>query len=375
MARLRIAGQRIAARRLERPADVVRWLGAVQAQDHLGALWAIGLRTRGATEADVERAIAERAIVRTWPMRGTLHLVPAEDVRWMLALLAPRVVTRRAAAYRALGLDDGAFARSRDAVARALEGGRRLGREALYGVLRDARVPTGGQRGIHVLSRLAMEGLVCHATREGKQQTFALLDEWVPAARPRAREEALAALARRYFTGHGPATPDDLAWWAGLGAREAREAVELARPELVAETAGGRALWRAAAAGRATAGSPAAHLLPPFDELLVGYRDRSATLTPAHAARVHALLSPTVVAGDRVVGTWTRTVAVDEVVVRVEPFARMGRAVAAAIAAGAARYGRFLGRKVVVREQAPAPGRGDAPSRRQDGRPPGCSRR
>src|SRR6266540_1053035 len=249
-------------------------------QDYLGALWAVGLRTRAATETDVERAVAERSIVRTWPMRGTVHFVAAEDARWMLALLAPRVIASRVARYRELGLDDAAFGTSRDAVARALDGGRRLGRDALYRVLGQEGVSTDGQRGIHVLARLAQEQLICFAARDGKQQTFALLDEWLPPAK------ALAELATRYFTGHGPATFQDLAWWSGLSAADAREALELARPKLVRDSVAGRVLWRAAAPPAGTRAWPAAHLLPAFDELLVGYRDRSATLDAAFAARV-----------------------------------------------------------------------------------------
>jgi hypothetical protein len=348
LARRRLLAQRVTGARFADPREAVSFLCAVQAQDYLGALWAVGLRTRGANETAVERAIADRSVVRTWPMRGTLHLVSAADVRWMLALLAPAAVAASAARERQLGLDDAAFARSRDLLARALHGGRRLTRDALYAALREGGVSPAGQRGIHVLSRLSQERFLCPAAREGKQQTFALFEEWVPAARALPRAEALAELAARYFTGHGPATVEDLAWWAGLPARSAREAVALARPRLARQLVDGRELWRSASASPRRSSSGGMHLLPPFDELLVGYRDRSAILDPAHAERVNHLLSPTIVADDRVVGTWTRSLKGDSVVVKAAFFERSGRARQEALAAAAERYAAFVGRRVVL---------------------------
>jgi hypothetical protein len=200
-------------------------LGAVQAQDYLGALWAIGLRLRAA-ETAIEQAIATRSIVRTWSMRGTLHFVAAEDVRWMLGLLAPRSLASSLGRLRALELDQAVFNRSRDLFIAALSGGKQLRREAMLELLASANISPGGQRGIHILGRLAQEGLICFGAREGKQHTFALLEEWVPQAMlrlgPKSRDEALAELARRYFTGHGPATLPDFVWWSGLTTSEAR---------------------------------------------------------------------------------------------------------------------------------------------------------
>ncbi|HVF66173.1 MAG TPA: crosslink repair DNA glycosylase YcaQ family protein, partial [Pyrinomonadaceae bacterium] len=128
----RLANQHLSRQVFEKPSDVVRHLGAVQAQDYLASLWAVGLRTKGATEADVERALADRSVVRTWPMRGTLHFVPAADARWMLGLLTPRVVARSAARYRQLELDERTFARCGEVFVRALRGGKSLTRAATY---------------------------------------------------------------------------------------------------------------------------------------------------------------------------------------------------------------------------------------------------
>jgi hypothetical protein len=203
IARLRLEAQRVSAPRFTRPEELVSWLGAVQAQDYLGALWAVGLRTEMAREADVERALAEGAIVRTWPMRGTLHFVAAADARWMVELLAPRRISGAASRFRQLGLDDATFTRAGRVLEKRLAAGP-LTRPRVYDALEQARISTAGQRGIHILWRLAHETRICFGPREGKQPTFVLFDAWLPDARRLPRDEALAELAVRYFRGHGP---------------------------------------------------------------------------------------------------------------------------------------------------------------------------
>jgi len=204
IARLRLHNQQIAGATFNQPSDVVAWLGAVQAQDYLGALWAVGLRMRNAVEADIERALANRTIIRTWPMRGTLHFVAAADVRWMIELLTPRIVAGSARRlHQQFGLDEATFARGKELFARALQGGKQLTRNAMYKALEAGGISTDGQRGLHILGRLAHDGVICFGARVGKQQTFALLDELVIAPTPfaklkRAETRAIAEAASRY---------------------------------------------------------------------------------------------------------------------------------------------------------------------------------
>lgn len=347
IARLRLRAQRIAATSFRQPHEVVEWLGAVQAQDYLGALWAVGLRLERAGEADVERALAGRTLLRTWPLRGTLHFVPARDARWMLRLTAPRIVARAARRYRELGLDAATFARSRRLLVRALEGGRRLTRPAAFQLLQAAGISTAGQRGIHLLARHALEGVLCYGPREGKQQSFVLLDEWAPAPRALERDEALAEIARRYFTGHGPATAADFTWWTGLVAADVRAAIDLAGTRLRRERIGDRTYWSGERGRPAGTGAPRATLLPAFDELVVGYRDRSALYHPAHGREINpggnGMLSPTVVLDGRVVGTWRRTLGRKGVAVEPALFAPLDRGGLRALSAASERYARFLG--------------------------------
>ena len=349
IAELRLHNQRLAGAGFKRPAEVVAWLGAVQAQDYLGSLWALGLRMKTATEAAIEKAIADRTIIRTWPMRSTLHFVTPADIRWMLTLLASRVIAGRRSRYRQLELDQDVFDRSRDPVTRALEGGRQLTRDALYEVLEAAGIATIGQRGIHILQRLALDGLLCFAARQGKQPTLALLEEWVPPARMLERDEALAELAARYYKSHGPATLQDFTWWSGLTVADAKEGIELAGPRLEQEVIDGQAYWLAAGSPGASP-SPTALLLPPYDEYTVSYKDRSAVLDPAHGGRIsgNGIFYPVIVLEGQVVGTWKRAFKKGSVVITLSPFAPLKKKERQAVAEEAERYGAFLGMPAVV---------------------------
>ncbi len=352
--RLRLYNQYISRASFRNPADVVGWLGAVQAQDYLGALWALGLRMAEAAEKDVEKAITDRTIVRTWPMRRTLHFVAAADVRWMLELLTPRIIAASAKRSVLVGLDEKVFARSRKLFVRALEGGKQLQREAMYRVLETAGIATSDYRGLHILARLAQEGLLCFAAREGKQPTFALLDEWVPAARSLPRDEALAELARRYFTSHGPATVQDFVWWSGLTTTDAKAGIEMAKSHLVHEKIDGQAYWLASsmpARPSAKAASPIAYLLPPYDEYTVAYKDRSAVLDPLHNKLVNTgngVFSPIIVVDGQVVGMWKRAVKKAAVEITLTPFTTINKTAMRAVAAAANRYSEFLGAPVVL---------------------------
>ncbi len=345
--RRRLGAQGLASSGFEGPAEVVAWFGAMQAQDYLGALWAVGMRTANARESDVDAALAAGAIVRSWPMRGTLHFLPAADARWMIELLAPRAVARATARLAKLGLDAALLSRARRALVKALEGGRRLTRPAAYRVLEAARVPADAERGLHVLWRLAHEGLLCFGPREGKQQTFVLLEEWLPRSKRRPRDEALGELARRYFSAHGPATLRDFAWWSSLTLAEARKAAALAEPLLEREVIGGETYVSGASPPPGVArASGRAQALPAYDEFFVGYADRRAALAPADAPKVtpFQLLGPVLLVDGRMVGSWQRTLDGGRVAFTTKPLAPLTGAKATAVRGALARYARFVER-------------------------------
>ena len=341
---LRLYNQKIARQDLGTPAEVVAHLGAVQAQDFAGAKWAIGLRLPGANEADVEQAIAERTIVRTWPMRGTLHFVPAADVRWMLDLMASRIVAGSVARYRSLGLDEYVLGRSGELLATALSGGQSISRRGLYSVLDSAGMPAADGRGLHILGHHAQKGLICFAAREGKEPTFALLDEWVPHARNLDRDQALAELAKRYFTGHGPATLQDFAWWSGLPLRDLRAGIEMAGGHLGRMVLKGVEYWHGALPDDATISSDI-YLLPPFDEYTVAYKDRSAVVRPQYAARASSggVFRPIIVVDGQVVGTWKSSVKKGQITVTPIPFGKMNKSAQREFRTAAERYAKFIG--------------------------------
>lgn len=315
VAQARLVAQRLAGPKAPTPAEAVQWLTAMQAQDYAGALTSIGLRTRGRLRAEVVAALDTGAIVRSWPMRGTLHLTAAQDLSWMLRLLTPRVIKGSAARRRGLGLDEPQLERARELSIDALSGGRQLRRADLLASWDKAGLDPDGQRGVHVLRYLAMTGTLVFGPTAAGEQLVVLLDEWVRQPRDLDRDQALCELAVRYFRSHGPATALDLAAWSGLTAGDTRTAITLARPSLASLTiAGTEHLLDPQTPERLAAAPEHAEgvlLLPGFDEFLLGYRDRSAQLDPAWAGRIvpggNGIFRPTVVSAGRVVGTWTRT--------------------------------------------------------------------
>ena len=344
----RLCQQQIVASHCRTPTEVVATLGAMQAQDYPGGLWAIGLRQPNCTEQGVEKAITERTIVRTWPMRGTLHFVTATDVRWMLALLTPRIIAGTASRARDLELDDHVFARCGKLFVRALTGGRQLTREAMMDLLEANKIVTAQQRGYHILWRLAQAGVIVFAARVGKSHTFALLEEWLPAVKSPAREAALTELARRYFTSHGPATLTDFAGWSGLKVTDARAGIEGATRHLRSEKLDGVNYWLSATATLPCNESPTTHLLPGFDEFILGYKDRSAVLAREHAKKIipggNGMFMPTIIVNSRVVGTWKRTLKKDHVAITTDYFKPVKKAEKKALATTAEQYSTFMAR-------------------------------
>jgi hypothetical protein len=343
----RLSNQRIIPPYLDQPEQVVRWMGAMQAQDYAQVVWAIGLRTSSARLTDVEEAIAARKILRTWPMRSTIHFVAAEDARWMVRLSAERMLAADRRRQEQLNLDEAVLEQCRRLFYDALRGDRQLTRPEMMTLLENAGISTENGRGYHILYYAALTGLICFGPMQDKQQTFALLDEWAPGARELPREEALAELAGRYFASHGPATLRDFTWWTGLAASDARAGLDAARKGLAAITAGGKEYWMAAGAPDGAAhDSETAHLLPGFDEYLLGYTERSAVLANEHAQKIvpgwNGVFRPILVIAGQVCGTWQRSIKKNSLEIALAPFAPLAIAPERLFAA-ARRYSDFMG--------------------------------
>ncbi|MEU8419289.1 winged helix DNA-binding domain-containing protein [Micromonospora sp. NPDC048835] len=339
-------------------ADVVEWFGAMQAQDLASGLWSLGARLPGHGIADVQAALERREALRTWPMRGTVHLVPPADARWMLELTGVRslagVATRRAQ----LGLTETDADRAVDVLGTALAGGGRLTRAQCLAALRAAGLGTDGQRGYHLLWFASVRGVTCVAPNVGTEQTFALLDEWAPRSHRLERDEALAVLAHRYVRGHGPVTDREFAGWSGLTLTDARRGLVAAGEALSTVRVDGTpmyvdaALADAALSDAALTDAPRAApddvlALPGFDEYLLGYRDRTLMLDPAHQAAVvpgnNGIFQATVVRAGRVVGVWKRKIGRTAVTVTIQPLTTLDTAARARVEQALGRYADFLG--------------------------------
>ncbi|UOY03556.1 winged helix DNA-binding domain-containing protein [Blastococcus sp. PRF04-17] len=335
---------RLAALRLVGPgeptaADAVRVLGAVQAQDYPGALTSVALRTASRLRKDVVAALDSGAVVRSWPMRGTLHFVAAEDLRWFLDTVGVRMVSTVSRRWADLGLDEAHAERARELVDAALSTRGRLSRAELLAAIADGGVEVTGQRGAHLIGYLALTGTTCLGPTDGeREQLFVRLVDWVPDRRLE-REQALAELALRFFTGHGPATVPDLVRWAGSTVRDVRTGLAAVRDRLESVTVEGTEyLMDPATPGRLAAARAEAEgllLLPGFDEFVLGYGDRTAVLPAEFAERIvpgnNGMFRPTVVHGGQVVATWRWTGRGATRAVAVEPFRELPDDAAAAI--------------------------------------------
>jgi Winged helix DNA-binding domain len=351
IAALRLHNQQITQTRLNQPEQVVAWLGGMQGQDYAGAKWSIGLRLPNTTDADVARAIDTAKIIRTWPMRGTLHFVAAADVRWILSLTSPKNIAGSLRRREALELDDKTLARCREVFIKTLQGGKQKSREEMYAALASAGISTEGQRGYHILLSAALHGLICFAATTDKEQTFALLDEWVAPAEEKSHDEALAELALSYFSSRAPVTIQDFIWWSGLSASEAREGFEAVKSNFVAEVIGDKTYW--VPSNIVVPKAPvSAFALPGFDEYLLGYKDRSAVLAPTYAEQVcpggNGVFFSTIVIDGRVVGTWKRTIKKSRIEVVAMPFDMLNKADKKHFVEAVNRYGEFLGMPVAV---------------------------
>jgi Winged helix DNA-binding domain len=358
--RLRLRAQRLAGRRPGDVAEVVRAVGGLQAQDTPASRLAVRARSTGLDSDAVRRACnQDRSVVRTWAMRGTLHMVAASDAGWLVALLGPGFAAGNRRRRLQLGLDDARCERALAALPAVLAGGPLSRAGVVAGLAAEGvEIEPRGQAPAHLVGYAAMRGLICRGPDlDGDEPSYVLLEAWAGAGRALGPDEALAELARRYLGGHGPAAPEDLAAWSGLALGRARRAFDLVAGELEEVALDGRPLW--APAGTVAADPPAGpsgpvvRLLGRFDDYLLGWRGRDLVLDPGFAGRVQAgggWIHPAVVVDGRVAGTWRARRARGRLELTVEPFGgRLPRGARPALEAEAADVGRFLGAEPVLR--------------------------
>jgi hypothetical protein len=350
--RMRLNNQRLAQAMPGKPSDVVSWLGAIQAQDYAAAKWAVGQRTQGSTDAAVEQALDSGAILRTHVMRPTWHFVAPADIRWLLALTAPHVNAANGPYYRKHELDQSIFKRSNAALEKALRGGKQLTRNELASALQHAGIAMDGLRLTLLMMHAELDAVICSGPRRGKQFTYALLDERVPSAKTRERDQALAELTERYYASRGPATIQDYAWWSGLPVADARLGLEMVKSKLEHDTVNDQTYWFLSQAPRANDLALTAYLLPNYDEYIVGYNDRSAIFDSTRAkllgARGSVLFAHTMLVNGQVIGAWTRVLRKDSVTIKARPINPLTKSQERAVMAAVVQYGAFLGLPVAL---------------------------
>lgn len=344
----RLSNQYITTSPAKTAGEVVSHLCAMQAQDYAGAKWSIGLRAPGLTDGMVEDAITNRAIIRISSIRGTLHFIAPEDVRWIANLIKPRLVASCGTFYKSLDLNEALFSSSHAIFRKALEGGKQLLRDELKAALDRKKIDTSGQRMNHFITRAGVDQVICCAPRRGKEFTYALLDEWLPPAEKRSKQEGLHTLALRYFTSHGPATAQDFAWWCGFTLTDVKAAIQAAGKTLQQVTFNNQAYWMAPGKETAPAGSPL-FLLPGFDEYYIGYSDRLLIGDEAilkKLIRPNGILQPIIVSNGSIAGNWKRTIHKNTLLLEAEPFAPLSTARKKAMIQRSKDFGAFMGMPV-----------------------------
>lgn len=346
IANLRLVNQQIAGTRFKSAKDLVAWMGAMQAQDSAMVKWAVGVRLTNATDKFVEAALDSAEIIRTHVLRPTWHLVSADDLRWMLELTAPQIKRTLKTRHTELGLTESVLSKSRKVMEKILRDGNHSTRDELIVEFNKVNIATDENRASHIFAAAELNGLICSGKTKGGKQTFSLLNEWVPQTQPIGREEALALLAKRYFSSHGPATLDDFNWWSGLSAGDARRALDMVKSKLSSAVVDSKTYWFIESDVKA---KDSVFLLPAFDEFIISYKDRSATITFENHKRAvssNGIFHPTIVANGETVGVWKRVVKKDKVILEFEFFAQIKPALQRMFEIACVHYGEFLERRI-----------------------------
>lgn len=346
---LRLRAQHLASAPFKQPEDVVRHLGAVQAQDFLGAKWSLRMRMSAGTDASISQAYDDGKFLRTHVLRPTWHFVMPEDLRWMMELTAPRVRAFLAHYDRKLHLTPDVFRRSTRVIAKALEKHGHLTRNELAVHLKAARLPHEGQRLGHQMAHAELDALICSGRMKGKQFTYALVEERAPKQRKLAHDEALAELAARYIAGHGPAQAKDFAWWSSLSMKDVKAGLAM-NAALKRETINGKEYWFPAKVPAYRPSTPSVMLLPTYDEYGIAFTDRSDMMVEGdwkdlmeQGLYVNAILLDGVA-----VGAWRRSYAKKGILIELQPFRPFTRRERNAIEEAAERFSAFLKLPVMI---------------------------
>jgi hypothetical protein len=346
IALLRMANHHLGGRKFSNVPAVVESMGAMQAQDYDQAKWAVGSRLPGSTIQEVERAVEEKSIVRTWLFRGTLHLVHAKDVHWMLQLVAPGILPKLKTRHKELGLKETQFSTFYSILTDALKKGKQLSRTQLSDVFKQKGIDAKGPRLYHILLKAALEQVICCGL---KKDTFRLLEK---SKIKMTREESLKEIAGRYFFSHGPATVDDLSSWAGITLTEARKGIEAAGSVLNNFEFADKIYWSAAVKSKSKQKLPGCMLLAGFDEYYLGYKDKSICSDDKYFKNIvqkNGIFNPLLLINGHVEGVWKRTYEKEKIIIELLPFRKLNKTEKHFIYAAAQKFSIFTCRQLQIK--------------------------
>jgi hypothetical protein len=317
----RLCSQNIEYHKYKSPSELVAGMGALQAQDYAGAKWSIGLRVPGITDKNVEKSLKNKSIVRTWALRGTLHFVSSSDLHWMIEILSPHIIARNNRRYKQLNLDDETLLKSNDILNDALADGNQLTRTELLEIIEQEGISTEGQRAAYMLQRASLDGLICQSVMKRNIPTYISTKGFIKSKI--GIKKGLKELASRYFNSHGPATLKDFVWWSGLLVKDARTGLDAIKSQLKKEIVNGQTYWMTPHLSKKP-DPPTVNILPGFDEYLLSYRDRSASINGSELkdqlTPTNGMFSSTIVIDGQVEGTWKRKFNKNDVIVSTNYF-------------------------------------------------------
>ncbi len=309
----RLYNQQVIHSKFVQAADLVQWMGALQAQDYSMSKWAVATRLKpwasqaSFTEDILEQAFEQGQILRTHILRPTWHLVAAQDIHWMLQLTAPNVKSLCKGRHQALGLDTDLLNKSKTLLERILSTTPRVSRTELRTHFTQAAIATDENRLTHLLMDAELDGIICNTGRIANQLAYSSLPGLIPTPKTLPREEALATLTHRYFTSHGPATVHDFAWWSGLSVTDCKTGLALNNTRLQSQTVENKTYWYNEETLVTEEPPQAMHLLPAFDESFISYTDRTAFIDKSLLSQVmtnNGLFYPLLMHKGQIVGTW-----------------------------------------------------------------------
>lgn len=308
---IRLYNQLLTTHSLKEPQEIVSWMGAMQSQSLDLAKWAIGTRLENKTVADIDETLNTGKVIRTHILRPTWHFVSAEDIHWMYDLSNPRLKPIYQSYARMIQVEEEFIYRTIPFLEGMLQGGNHFTKQEITEALACRNIVCDINALNQVINYAEMEGIVVNGRLKGKQQTFTLLEEFAPCKQKLHKEEALERLARKFFTSHAPATINDFAWWSGLSLTECKQALDMIKNDFICETANGRSFWMKSDIKTPPADENSALLLPPFDEFVVSYKDRSELIEENHYGKVmtkNGLFSPTVMLNGEIIGSWKKSI-------------------------------------------------------------------